>query len=382
MQLWQKFTVLMLCAFCCQQMAHAASTSHQISQQKRELAYRLATQYTDWQTALEQGMQNSQLSVSLAMLAKRYPDKALSAQLYRSERAIKQAKGLKSATNNLLEIRLANRQSLPNWQAGQSPLFAFAPAGNEASWDYIEAFDTQGKLHLLDVYQVPERPVLVIDTNGRTEMQAAIHSMRATWQTSKQTMSAKEKSVQSVAKANLALQVTLIDKISLQDDKEPWISGDAEIYAIVSGVNASRDEPELDIVDLPYLNQQQQVYQPHQILIYWQRYRWGAADVLFMEQDDNTNYKQLARQLFELAGEVMAAIPSAELQPYRAIPALSNKLLSAMPDRWFINDDDQVDQLYTVQQGQHYTDRIGAAGNLTISLSPLTIQPTTPAGQQ
>ncbi|GAA0369171.1 DUF3103 domain-containing protein [Bowmanella denitrificans] len=376
------FALLMACLTSCSHLAQANSQAHQVSLQKRELAYHLALQYADWDSTLKQQITGASLSVSSAQLIKQHPGHSLSLQLQQAETALHRRKGLVKGRKNLLQVRLANASMLSAWQTGQAPLFAFAPAGNEASWDYIEAFDTQGKLYLLDVYQVPERPVLVVDTDGRAEMQAAISSMRSTWQKMKQAKPHPLQTVHSTAQSSSALQVTLIDKISVQDDKEPWISGDAEIYAIVSGVNASRDEPELDIVELPYLNQQQQVYQPNQILIYWQRYRWGAADILFMEQDDNTNYKQLAQHLLELAGDVMAAIPSAELQPYRAIPALSNKLLNAMPDRWFINDDDQVDQLYTVQQGQQYIDRIGAAGNLTISLSPLTIQPTTPAGQQ
>ncbi|MCV5640533.1 DUF3103 domain-containing protein, partial [Escherichia coli] len=81
------------------------------------------------------------------------------------------------------------------------------------------------------------------------------------------------------------------------------------IYAIVTGVNPSRDEPTLDLVELPYLDYDNQDYYPNQIIIHWSRYRWGAADIVLMEQDDGTDYKQLAKLLVQVAEEVLKAIP-------------------------------------------------------------------------
>ena len=167
----------------------------------------------------------------------------------------------------------------------------------------------------------------------------------------------------------------MLKSIHLQDDEEPWISGKAEVYSIVTGVSPSRDEPVLDIVDMPYLDYDGTTYNPNQIIIYWDRYRWQAADILMMEQDDNTNYKELASRLLDVATEILKAIPDPEVQGYAIIPQLTNKILAAMPDSWFTNDDDYVDVYYTLFEGQRYSNHKGASSNATITLEPLTIQP-------
>ncbi|MCV5901544.1 DUF3103 domain-containing protein, partial [Escherichia coli] len=83
---------------------------------------------------------------------------------------------------------------------------------------------------------------------------------------------------------------------------------------------SSRDEPTIDLVELPYLDYDNQDYYPNQIIIHWSRYRWGAADIVLMEQDDGTDYKQLAKLLVQVAEEVLKAIPDPQVQAYAVIP--------------------------------------------------------------
>ena len=71
------------------------------------------------------------------------------------------------------------------------------------------------------------------------------------------------------AETTAPIQTTQLKKIRLSDDQEPWISGKAEIYAIVTGVNPSRDEPALDLVEMPYLDYDNKDYYPNQIVIHW-----------------------------------------------------------------------------------------------------------------
>ena len=145
--------------------------------------------------------------------------------------------------------------------------------------------------------------------------------------------------------------------------------------AIVNGVDPSRDEPVLDIVDMPYLDHDGTTYSPNQVVIHWERYRWAAADMILMEHDDGTNYKDLATALLNAASAIMRLIPDPAVQGYAVIPEITNGIISAMPDKWFTNDDDFVDVYYTILEGNTYNGLRGASGNATITLAPLTIAP-------
>ncbi|MGL4792875.1 MAG: DUF3103 family protein, partial [Aeromonas jandaei] len=154
-----------------------------------------------------------------------------------------------------------------------------------------------------------------------------------------------------------------------------WLLGAAEVYAVVAGVNPSRDEPVVDIVDMPYLDYDNTDYTPNQILVYWDRYRWGAVDIVMMEQDDNVNYKELADLLIEAlklgftAGGVPEGLPFLDL---------GGRIVKALPDSWMTNDDDYLDTFYTLEQDQSYHQYPGAAGNAVIDLEPKEIAPTRP----
>lgn len=287
--------------------------------------------------------------------------------------ALYQLKGLPKKTGNLLQVRLASDTMLEDWQQGKSPLFAFAPKGDDKQWTEIEAFDKFGNIHYLSADQLPDQPVFVVELDQKKVQSAGIAVMRGILSSQKLNKNAFSSTMQS--NNEQPLKTSVLKKIRLEDDKEPWISGSAEIYAIVTGIDSSRDEPILDVVDLPYLDHDKIDYSPNQVLIHWQRYRWQAADVLLMEQDDNTNYKTLALKLLEISEQVLASIPDLQAQGYTVIPKLTNELLRAMPDEWFINNDDYVDVFYTLFENKEYIDYKGASSNATITLSPLEINP-------
>jgi len=287
--------------------------------------------------------------------------------------ALQQLKGLPQNTGSLLQVRLASDKMLSAWQQGERPLFAFAPAGDDTQWSEIEAFDQYGDIHYLSVDQMPTQPVFIVELDQQKVQDAGIAVMRGILSTNK--FSKSTVSPRNQLSNEQPLQTSVLKKIRLEDDKEPWISGGAEIYAIVTGVDPTRDEPILDIVDLPYLDHDQTDYSPNQVLIHWQRYRWQAVDLLLMEQDDNTNYKTLAIKLLEISEQVMASIPDLQAQGYAIIPKLTNELLKAMPDEWFTNNDDYVDVFYTLFENKDYQEYKGASSNATITLSPLEINP-------
>ncbi len=347
---------------------------------KRLLAQDFSRQYSQISAVLRSEVTKYNLKINVDQLQR--SQVMNSAQLQSSDLAIKSAKGLDFVAESLVELRLADKSMLAAWQAGETPLFAFAPDGNDSQWDYIEAFDINGNIELLDVYNMPERPVFVVGIDGKRALAEGLKVMRTVFSQQnkvddfalRKALTGETKNASTIAEDG-SISTTVIKSIHLNDDEEPWISGDAEIYGIVTGVNPSRDEPVLDIVEMPYLNHDGTTYSPNQIIIHWQRYRWAAADMILMEHDDGTNYKTLASALLEAATAIMRLIPDPTVQSFAVIPQITNGIISAMPDEWFTNDDDYVDVYYTLLEGRTYNNHSGAGGNATTTFEPLVIAP-------
>ncbi|MBF4245114.1 DUF3103 family protein [Vibrio anguillarum] len=376
---------------CNSEEATTSSTSQSnadaIAQQKRALALQLSESYAELETTLKTEISAQNLSISVSTLFEEQPDSDFSQQMVVADAQIRSMKGIEDFTEQLLQLRIADASMIKEWQEGQSPLFAFEPKGNDASWQYIEAFDVYGQVHQLDVYQMPDVPVFVVDSNSEVELRAGLQAMRAQMNalgqsTTLTTIESGSVAAQAMARSsdNSAepISTTVLKKIRLADDKEPWISGAAEIYAIVTGINPSRDEPTIDLVEMPYLDYDKQDYFPNQVMIQWSRYRWGAADLILMEQDDGTDYKELAKLLVKVAEEVLKLIPDPEVQAYAIIPQITGKIIDAIPDGLLVNDDDYVDVFYTLMQDTSYVDHPGASGNAVATFEPLTINPTRP----
>lgn len=376
---------------CQSEEAQVNNTSNQraenITNTKRALAQQLSENYTSLEPMLRKDITAEQKSVPVSSFAEQSPRSAFSKQLVQADKQIRSWKGITQYSDQLLEVRLANEAMLKVWQEGKvDPLFAFEPSGDDKQWQYIEAYDVYGQVHQLDVYQLPDVPVLVIDNNSSADLKAGLQVMQAEMKNlgqatvvqpylaDKQQVSSRL--LTSARSSTQSIQTTQLKKIRLSDDQESWISGKAEIYAIVTGVNPSRNEPTLDLVELPYLDYDNKDYYPNQIIIHWSRYRWGAADIVLMEQDDGTDYKQLAKMLVQVAEEVLKAIPDPEVQAYAIIPQITNKIIDAIPAGVLTNDDDFVDVYYTLMQDSSYVDHPGAGGNAVVTLEPLTINPT------
>ncbi len=362
----------------------ASQQKMDFSQHKRNTALNIAQQYQQLRPLLASEITVENRSVSLQTL-KQSGNKLDLTEFNHFETAVINAKGYSAKTADLVELRLADKSMFYSLQNGISPLFAFEPAGDESQWQYIEAFDADGNTHLLDVHKLPSRPVIVVDINAKSDLKAGLAQMRSVFAAYQNgavkngEMKAKPGTSPSSAIAienggeAEVLETSVLKKISLKNDEEPWISGDAEIYGIVNGVDASRDEPILDVVDMPYLDDEDTTYSPNQIVIFWARYRWSAADMILMEHDDNTNYKDLAIALAEAAGAIMAVIPDPTTQGLAVLGQITAGLIKAMPDDWFINDDDFVDVFYTILKDSSYSNYYGAGANAKISLEPLTI---------
>ncbi|WP_170905980.1 DUF3103 domain-containing protein [Vibrio sp. A11] len=357
-----------------------------ISNEKRDIAYYLSQHYNLYSNSLQSTLNNDYLSVSIADLVSDGQNPTLRSRVKQADETIRTLQGIEAFTDELLELRLADGTMLKDLQQGQLPLFAFEPKGNEQTWQFIEAFDIYGNTHQLDVYQLPSFPVFVVDNNSAKSLQAGLQAMRQELQKLGQqpinqsddllsTSQARNLNVSNKSESQ-PLSTTVLKKIRLEDDKEPWILGKAEIYALVTGVDPSRDKPTIDVVDMPYLDYDKIDYYPNQVMIHWSRYRWGAVDIVLMEQDSGTDYKELAKLLVEAAEKVLQSIPDLEAQGYSVIANITGKIIDAIPSGLLTNDDDFVDVFYTIQQDKPYIDHPGTTNNALVTLEPLTIYPT------
>ncbi|MCW1888931.1 DUF3103 domain-containing protein [Vibrio chagasii] len=71
---------------------------------------------------------------------------------------------------------MADEAIVETWKNGKA-LFAYEPSGDDSNWQYIEAYDVYGQNYELDVYQMPDVPVFVIDSNG-AEGRAGLMTMQ------------------------------------------------------------------------------------------------------------------------------------------------------------------------------------------------------------
>ncbi|MEZ9672832.1 DUF3103 domain-containing protein [Vibrio lentus] len=371
------------------------SLSENASAQKQSLALQISARYSDLELSLKDQITEKQLSTPIDKLNSAKPYSAFSSKMQKADLSYRKMKGVNDFSDSLLEIRMADEAMIEAWKNGESPLFAFEPSGDDSNWQYIEAYDVYGQVHELDVYQTPDVPVFVIDSNGAEELKAGLMAMQSEMQklgtttqinsdsktdtstskTQKQTFLGKATRSMTMSEPE-ELNTTQLSKIRLAIDREPWISGKAEIYAIVTGVDSSRIEPQIDLVEMPYLDYDKQTYYPNQTVIFWPRYRWGAADMILMEHDDGTDYKALAKLLVQAAEEILKMIPDPEVQGYAIIPQITGKIIDVIPDGVLVNDDDFVDVYYTLMQNTPYVDRPGAGGNAVASFTPVTISPT------
>ena len=381
----------------------ARSLSENSSAQKQSLALQISERYSDLELSLKAQISQKSLSTPIEKLNSSQPYSAFSNKMQKADLGYRKMKGINNFSDSVLEIRMADEAMIEAWKNGENPLFAFEPSGDDSNWQYIEAYDVYGQVHQLDVYQMPDVPVFVVDSNGAEELKAGLMAMRAEMNklgTATQINSAsknagdnedskgiknskfQKQTFMGKAKRSMAmsepepLNTTQLTKIRLAVDQEPWISGKAEIYAIVTGVDSSRVEPQIDLVEMPYLDYDKQTYYPNQTVIFWPRYRWGAADMILMEHDDGTDYKELAKLLVEAAEEILKMIPDPEVQGYAIIPQITGKIIDVIPDGVLVNDDDFVDVFYTLMQNTSYVDHPGAGGNAVASFAPVIISPT------
>ncbi|EDK26669.1 hypothetical protein VSWAT3_22155 [Vibrionales bacterium SWAT-3] len=108
------------------------------------------------------------------------------------------------------------------------------------------------------------------------------------------------------------------------------------------------------------------------MLIFWNNYRWGAADVLLMEEDNVYNFKDLTKLIIDVLDASLTAAGYPQSKPFAL---LGKSIIDALPDSAMTNDHDYVDVYYTLEENQRYDNYPGASGNAEIDLAPRIIDP-------
>ncbi len=316
------------------------------------------------QSGPEQGVGLQQVMARFDPQARTRASTMLAAQ----DQQLRQRKGLARQGPGLLQLRaFVPAGSSLAAVAPERLWVASLPRGDDRHWTTLTAYDAQGRAHLLDARQAPDVPVLIVDVDTRRAVKEGTALVNAGLRA--RGLQSPERITLSADGARASLDITRLDRIRLNDDQEPWALGAAEVFAVVSGLQVDATEPEMVTVDMPWMDHDQTDYTPQQPLVIWGNYRFNTANVQLFEDDGDTNYQEL---LVALATGVKTAL-GAFAPEYAVIADIAGAILKAMPTSWFANDIDYLDSFYLLQRGQGYTDRMGAANNAKVTLTPITL---------
>lgn len=355
---------------------HKVAKPGKVDLAKRYAAYQVAGMLADrnFTAVVERELAGKDEAVMLKPLLNTYGESSVQAKaaadtLRSTDNVVRQIKAITTETDSVMDVRLYLPKKFAGKVDWKNLLVAYPPAGKKNEYATVEAFDRNGKSYKLDGRTPPTMPVLIVGINRTEAHRAGVELMNKHLQAAG--MQSKP-SMKLGAPSTMATNIdtTKLDRIRLNNDQEPWVSGAAEIFAVVSGVQPDQAKATLTVVDLPYLDHDGTDYTPNQILVYWSEYRYAAANVQLFEHDDNTNYKDLAVALSQGVTAILGAFAPA----YAVIGQVATAILQAMPANWFSNDDDYVDSFYTLEKGRTYTNYVGAARNATLNMSPYTLQ--------
>ncbi|MBL6448296.1 DUF3103 family protein [Fulvivirga sp. 29W222] len=249
-------------------------------------------------------------------------------------------------------------------------LVAYPPTGKEEDWTKVKAYTLDKKVVYLDPNKEPNVPVVVVDNHGFEAFKVEVSYINKQLKEAgfqKKMLSSKVTSKTAAA----GLETTKLNKIRLNDDEEPWISGSAEIYAVTSGIRNSSNEAEVAVIPMYYLDKEDKDYYPNQIMLFWDDYAYQAANIQLFEKDDNHNYQDmvsmLVKELSSLAGTLSGHTW------ITALGVIGAAIVDAIPASFWTNDDDYVDSFYTIEKNKYYTNYYGARGNAKVNMSPYFI---------
>ena len=322
---------------------------------------------------------NQQPSVSMSKILEQTSEFVGSEEAYKSlasKTTMLESRASKDAAPDkieILEVWMHNGKRIDDFS---NVLFSFAPEGDEETWNRIEAYTIDKEVVYLDSKIAPSQTVIIIETDGFETLKKEVAYMNKYLQeggvqNNRFLNSSFDLSAKSAR--NTGLETTKLDKIRLNDDEEPWISGAAEVYAITSGIKDDKNNPEIKVIPMYYLDHDDTDYYPNQILLFWDDYQYQAANIQLFEKDDNTNYKDLVSAIVNGVFQIIGTVST---QPWVSVLGqVAGAIIQAMPDSWYTNNDDYVDSFYTIEKNKSYSNYYGARRNAKVNLSPFYVAP-------
>ncbi|MER5702055.1 DUF3103 family protein [Micromonospora sp. NPDC002296] len=287
----------------------------------------------------------------------------LSGEARAANRRVLAAKGLPATAGSLLRLRWATPDMRAAATRGAVPLVAATPTDDALT--SVTAYDRGARSVRLDAARIPARPVLLVEVDTGRALSAGLELMRGELARRGVTDTAAARAATTARTAAASgYWATKVDAVRLNDDKEPWLKGDAEVYSLVAGFGLD-GKPTVDLVQMPYLDHDGTTYHPNQLLVHFSAYKYNLADVVMMEDDGDTNYKALVQAI---VGALLVIVDGGVYQP------LVSAILDAIPTSWYTDDPDYVDSWYTLSTAS--SGRLGgAAGNGWFDVSPYYVQP-------
>ncbi|MGH3876945.1 MAG: DUF3103 family protein [Actinophytocola sp.] len=280
---------------------------------------------------------------------------ALDAAVRRANREVLVAKGLPADGPSLLQLRLAQPGMRAAVRRGEAPLVASAPSDDSA--EVVTAYSRDGAKVSLAARKAPSRPVFVVEVDTAKALPLGLSVLRQVFD---------QRGVADAERVHAAdgYWATQVQSVRLNDDKEPWVKGDAEIFGIAGGFGMD-GKVAASTLTMPYLDNDGSTYTPGQLIVHFSAYKYNLADFVMMEDDGDTNYQQLA---IAIADALLTIVDGGAYIP------LVNAILNAIPASWWTDDPDYVDSWYTLSttsSGQLN----GAAGNGTMTVAPYWVAP-------
>lgn len=296
---------------------------------------------------------------STDLLAVPFAGRALSRAAQAANQRVLAAKGLPATSGSVLRLRLAHPDMRAALLRGEAPVVAATPTDDVPA--SVTAYDRTGATVLLDAARLPQRPVLLVEVDTTRALSLGLSVMRA--ELAGRGVVDSARSASTAAATASGYWATKVNAVRLNDDMEPWIKGDAEIYSVVAGFGLD-GKPKVDLVQMPYLNNDGTTYYPNQLLVHFSAYKYNLADAVMMEDDGDTNYQALAAAI---ASALLVIVDGGAYQP------LVSAILNAIPTSWYTDDPDYVDSWYTLSTGS--SGRLyGAAGNGWLDVVPYFVE--------
>jgi hypothetical protein len=297
------------------------------------------------------------------------------------ERKVIELRGLTGALDALIDVRVhgvAAGASLPSAAEFWTGTVTRDPLSGAKQ---VVAFDPSGKERRFPLDDLPAVPMLLVESDSSAAVQAGVGVMNETLRRSGIQGQVRPRSgarLNSVG-GGKAEQLTLLKSIYLDNDHEPDTAGDADIFAIVSGIGPD-GKAQVLTRDMPWLDHDKRWYTPGMDLINWTDYGTNYVNVQLFEDDGDTNFKDIAQAVIGSVGDLSVLI-APEAPPaliVAGVTKIANAVLKAMPVKWFQNPPDYIDSFYVIERGGNYgTDEkplAGARGEAHIVLVPYTVK--------